>query len=290
MTTDQPYQILVDATIDLTEKHRGAATILPMQIQLGSDTLLHNGYWSGEQNRAFYNRLRAGELPTTSQITPFDYETAFEKVLCAGQDALYLCLSSGLSDTVSSAQLAARNLKLKYPDRTVHVIDTLSAAYGETLMLEEVIKNRDKGMSACENARWIEEHKQEFAIWVTVEDLMYLRHGGRISTVAALMGSTFRIMPVIHVDSEGKLPVVEKVQGRKSAIKQLVRHFEKNMTADTRRVYVINADAPEEAEFLKRLVEHVRPDAEVIVGALGPVIGGHVGPGTLALAFRGKGR
>ncbi|MEA4898004.1 DegV family protein [Bacillota bacterium Meth-B3] len=290
MTRNLDYTIVVDATIDLPEELFPQVQVIPMQVQIGADTLSHASNWSEQQSEAFYARLRAGELPSTSQISPYAYEQAFERALEGGGDALYLGLSSGLSDTVAQAQLAANAVAERCRGQRVVVVDSLSATYGETLMLEAALDNRARGMTAEENARWLAEHRHEFATWFTVEDLMYLRHGGRISSAAALLGSALRIMPILRIDESGKLPVVEKIQGRKSAIKQLVRRMEKHISAHARKVYVIHADVPEEAELLRRLAQHARPDAQVIVGGLGPVIGGHVGPGVLALAFRGNGR
>lgn len=290
MATERKYEIIVDATTDMTDSLRGRVHVIEMQIQLGEETIVGSSEWNDETSHRFYDRLRDKELPTTSQITPYFYEMEFERFVQQGVDVLYLCLSSGLSNTIASAHLAASNVLGRHPEANVVVFDTRSATYGETLMLEEALSLRDQGRTLVETAAWLDAHAGEFATWFIVGDLMYLRHGGRISSAAALLGSTFRIMPIMHIDDEGKLPVYEKVQGRKSAVKQIVRELQKSATPHTKKVYIIHADVPEEAEFVRRLVAHALPEAEAIIGNLGPVIGGHVGPATLALAFRGAHR
>ena len=287
---DRAYEIIVDATIDLPESLAGKMQIIPMRVQFEVDEIICDANWDEEKSKAFYARLRDKQLATTSQIPPYTYEQNFDRVLKQGKDVLYLCFSSGLSNTIESAQLAAQTMGERYPDQKIRIVDSKSASFGLATMLEEMLKNQCAGMSIDENADWMESYLLEYAVWFTVEDLMFLKHGGRISAAAALLGTTFRIMPVMHIDEVGKLPVVEKVQGRKSAMKTIIRQLE-HLHAGEDRVYIIHADAIEDAKLMQKLIQKAYPQiGEVIIGQLGPVVGCHAGPGTLALAFRGKER
>lgn len=284
------YQIFIDATADFPAQLQGRAKMLSMQIAFGDQAVEYAADWDEAQLDRFYARLKGGDLPATSQIGPFAYEQAFEEVLLAGKDILYLCFSSGLSNSIVSAQVAIQALKEKYPQRTVALFDTRSATFAQGLLLEKALDNQEEGLDIEANLASLEQERQRIACWFTVSDLMYLRHGGRISAAAAVIGTTFRIMPVMRIDEAGKLPVVDKVQGRKTAIRSLVRRFQDTVDRPGEQVvYIIHSAAQEEARLLESMVRQAVPQVGgTHIGSLGPVIGAHTGPGTLALVFKTK--
>lgn len=287
----EKYRIFIDATADFPAALRDRVGLLPMQIAFGGQVMDYAADWDERKMGAFYARLKAGELPATSQISPFTYEQAFEQVLSSGEDILYLCFSSGLSNSFASAQVAINALARKVPQRKVVLFDTRSATYAQGMLLEKALKNLDAGVSIDDNLADLQRERAKIACWFTVSDLMYLRHGGRISAAAALIGTTLRIMPILCIDEAGRLPVVDKVQGRKTAIRALVRRFQ--ATADRpgeQVVTIIHCAAEEEARLLESMVRGAVPQVGgTHIGGLGPVIGAHTGPGTLALVFRTKG-
>ena len=283
------YRVFTDATTDFPAGVREQVELLPMQIAFGEETLEYAADWDEARLDAFYARLKAGELPTTSQIPPFAYEAAFEPVLAAGQDVLYLCFSSGLSNSYASAQVAAANLREKYPQRRVALYDTRSATFAQGLLVERAAANRQAGLSLEDNLASLEEERRRVACWFTVSDLMYLRHGGRISAAAAVIGTTLRIMPVLRIDEAGKLPVVEKVQGRKTALRALLRRFQTTVDRpEAQTAYLVHSGI-EDALLLEKMARQAVPQIrDIHVGPLGPVIGAHTGPGTLGLIFKAK--
>ncbi|MEG2859730.1 MAG: DegV family protein [Clostridia bacterium] len=283
-----PYALFTDATADLPAAARAPydITYLPMPLEIGGEAMVFDGCWDSERLRAFYGRLRAGESATTAQIAPYTYETAFEPVLCSGQDVLYLCFSSGLSATIQSAHLAKNTLEEKYPGRTVAIVDSLGATYGEGMAVLMAARNRESGLSLAENMAWLNGHIQSFAHWFTVEDLMYLKRGGRISLATALLGTTLKLKPVMHADASGHLIAVDRVQGRKNSLKALVKHFVESYTPEAcGDVFIGHCDAEADALFLKGLLAAQLPDQPAQVGCICPIVGAHSGPGTIALFF-----
>ena len=284
----EKYRIFIDATADFPAALRQRVGLLKMQIAFGGQAMEYAADWDQRRLDAFYARLKAGEMPATSQISPFAYEQAFGKALAAGEDILYLCFSSGLSNSIASAQVAISALSQRFPQRRVALFDTRSATYAQGMLLQKAVANLDQGMSIDENLADLERERGQIACWFTVSDLMYLRHGGRVSAAAALIGTTLRIMPILRIDEAGKLPVVDKVQGRKAAIRALVRRFQATADRpDEQVVTIIHCAAEEEARLLESMVRKAVPQVGgTHIGGLGPVIGAHTGPGTLALLFK----
>ncbi len=239
----------------------------------------------------FYAGMRAGEVGKTSAVNPEGWRTVIEPVLKEGYDALVLAFSSGLSTTYQSAAIAATELMEEYADRKVIVVDTLCAALGQGLFVWHTCKMRDTGLSLEELAAWAEKNKFHTIHWFTVDDLVYLKRGGRISAATAVMGAMLNIKPVLHVDDEGHLVSVSKVRGRKHAVKALADKFaEVGDGWDNSTVFICQADCMADAEMLKAMVQQAKPGTEVMIGNLGAVIGSHAGPGTLALFFMGDKR
>jgi len=242
-------------------------------------------------SKSFYDKMREGLVAKTSAINSATFISAFEEILKEGRDVLYLGFSSGLSTTYNSARLAAKQLCGIYPDSKIIVVDTLAASAGEGLLVRLVVDKKNEGASIEEAATFAEKSVLNICHWFTVDDLVYLKRGGRISAAAAFFGNVIGIKPVLHVDNEGHLVNVMKVRGRRSAVLAMAQKYEETaLDKENGLVYISHADCMKDVEDLSKLI-HDRCGASVeIVTDVGPVIGAHSGPGTLALFFVGKER
>jgi len=285
------YKIITDSACDLSQAMQQAldVTAVPLHVLFKGENMPDTV--EDDAIKAFYAGMRDGEVSKTSAVNPDAWENAIEAVLKEGKDALVLGFSSGLSTTYQSAVIAASELREKYPERKIITVDTLSAASGQGLLVWYACKMRDAGLSLEELAAWVEGNKLHLAHWFTVDDLVYLKRGGRISAATAVMGAMLNIKPVLHVDENGKLVSALKVRGRKSAIKALVdKLVETGEGYDNSTVFICHADCMDEAKQLADAVKAKYPSTETVIGNLGAVIGSHAGPGTLALFFMGKKR
>ena len=237
----------------------------------------------------FYKSMRAGRVAKTSCVNEDAFENAFTEILEAGQDILYLGLSGGLSVTPDNAKKVAERLAKKYPDRKIKAIDSLSASAGEGLFVYLAVKNRDAGMTLEENAEALEKEIQHVCHWFTVEDLVYLKRGGRVSAATALLGTALNVKPVLHVDNEGHLIKMTQVHGRKKSIKKLAEKLGETIRPDS-PIFISNADCAEDAEMLKDILKNEYGKEVTLITSIGSVIGAHAGPGTLALFFMGSER
>ena len=241
--------------------------------------------------KELYDGLRAGESATTSAVNPDRWMEKMESVVSQGMDVLTITFSSGLSTTYQSAVIAANELKEKYPERKILVVDSLCAALGQGLLIWYTCKMKDAGMGVEELAAWVEENKLNLCHWVAVDDLMYLKRGGRVNATTAVVGTMLQIKPIIHVDNEGKLINVGKARGRKASIQALAQKaVELGEGFDNSTMFICHGDCIEDAEYLAGLVKEKCGVKEVFIGYIGAVIGSHAGPGTLALFFMGKNR
>ena len=197
----------------------------------------------------FYKSMRAGRVAKTSCVNEEAFESAFTQILEAGQDVLYLGLSGGLSVTCENAKKVAERLAKKYPDRKIEAIDSLSASAGEGLFVYLAVKNRDAGMTLEENAEALRNEILHVCHWFTVEDLVYLKRGGRVSAATALLGTALNVKPVLHVDNEGHLIKMTQVHGRKKSIKKLAEKLGETIRQDS-AIFISNADCIEDAEML----------------------------------------
>ena len=237
----------------------------------------------------FYNKMREGMVAKTSAINPDTFEARFEEVLKQGKDILYLAFSSGLSTTYNSSKIAAEELAGKYPERKVVSVDTLAASAGQGLLVYLAVEKKKNGAELEEVAEYIDGIKNNLCHWFTVDDLVYLKRGGRISPTVAFVGNILGIKPVLHVDDEGHLVNVTKVRGRKAAIGKMAEKYgELARDAKSGVVYISHGDCISDAEALKaRLCSEYGAEVELITD-IGAVIGAHSGPGTLALFFVGN--
>ncbi|HIX32717.1 fatty acid-binding protein DegV [Gemmiger sp. An120] len=286
------YVIFTDSTTDLTPELVAEmdVQVLPMRFML--DGKEYRNYPDNRElsPKEFYDKLRAGSMSTTSQINSVAFIEAFTPVLEAGKDILYVAFSSGLSGTYQSACLAAEDLREQFPERTIECVDTLQASMGEGLVAYAAAMLKKDGMSLAELAAWLRENVQRFCAWFTVDDLMFLKRGGRLSGVAAVAGTLLGIKPVLHVDPDGHLIAMEKVRGRKASLDGLVRHFETSAEnhAD-QTVFISHGDCLEDCQYVADKIKAFGVK-RICIGTIGPVIGAHSGPGTVALFFTGSPR
>ena len=284
------YQIITDSACDLPE-----SLLQELHVDKVSLSVLFQG-----QNRTdsvdagikeFYDGLRAGEVATTSAVNPDGWARVIEPALAAGQDALVLAFSSGLSTTYQSAIIAATELMEKYPGRKVYVVDTLCASLGQGLLVWYACKKRDEGYSLEALRDWVENNKLHLCHWFTVDDLMFLKRGGRVSATTALVGTMLQIKPVLHVDDEGHLINVSKARGRKASIEALAKKVtELGEGFNNETMFISHGDCLEDAEHLAAILKEKYGVKYVHINHVGAVIGSHSGPGTLALFFLGKHR
>lgn len=239
-----------------------------------------------------YAKMRQKEACTTNQVNAFRFVEMFEPILQAGDDILHVSFSGGLSGTCQSAYQAAEEMRERYPERTIVVIDSLCASLGQGMLLHYMANNRDNGMSLEENAAWAEAHKLNVCHWFTVDDLMFLHRGGRVPKTSAVLGSLLGIKPVLHVDNEGHLIAMSKVRGRAASMQELVKHMKATMTEDpaTATVFISHGDCEADARQTAAYVEEMTGAKVQLFNLVGAVIGSHSGPGTIALFYMGSER
>ena len=238
---------------------------------------------------SFYAQMRTGRVAKTSAVNVDAYDRMFKPLLEQGLDILYVAFSSGLSATCANGKTAAAALAQHYPERTIRVVDSLCASAGEGLFVYFAKENREKGMTLEENADALEADKLHLCHWFTVDDLKYLKRGGRISPATALLGTALNVKPVLHVDNDGHLIKVTQVHGRKKAIRTMAEHLGKTILKET-PVYISHGDCLGDAEYLAKIVREEYGYETQIITYVGALIGSHSGPGTLALFFRGTER
>ena len=262
--------------------------VIPLTVRFqGKEVSQYSEKWL----KNMYDGLRAGEDATTSAANPKDWEGIIEPVLADGKDALVLTFSSGLSTTYQSAVIAAAELQEKYPDRKIRVIDTLCASLGQGLLVWYACQKRNEGMGFDELADWCENNKLNLCHWFTVDDLMFLKRGGRVSAATALVGTMLQIKPVMHMDDEGHLIKVSTARGRKASINELAKKLgETGLPGENETVFICHGDCLEDAQYLGKLVKEKYGVKNVFIYYTGAVIGSHSGPGTLALFFLGNKR
>lgn len=249
-------------------------------------------YANGEMDaREFYEKMREGNIAKTSAINPEAFGKAFEKILSRGDDILYLGFSSGLSTTYNSAKIACDELSEKYPERKIITVDTLAASAGEGMLVYLAAEKKKEGASVEEVAQYIDDIKLKLCHWFTVDDLIYLKRGGRVSPTVAFVGNLLGIKPVLHVDDEGHLINMFKARGRKASINAIAEKYgELALDKENGTVYISHGDCISDARLLEETIKTKFGAKVEIITDVGPVIGAHSGPGTLALFFIGKER
>ena len=287
------FVILTDSSADLPPDlvRQINVQVLPLSFILADHT-----YYNYPDNRdmdphVFYDRLRGGEMATTNAVNVAQYTEALEPLLQAGQDVLVLAFSSGLSATYNASRLAVEELSAQYPDRRLYTVDTLCASLGQGLLVWYATRQRDLGHSIEEVRDWVEEHRLNLCHQFTVDDLHFLKRGGRISAATAMVGSMLHIKPVLHVDNEGHLINIGKARGRQASLKALVDRMEDTaIDSGSLTVFISHGDCPEDAQTVADMVKKRFGVQDVVINYVGPVIGAHSGPGTVALFYMGTDR
>lgn len=239
----------------------------------------------------FYNELRNKAKITTSCVNVNSFLKVFEELLTSNNDVLYISFSSALSGTYQSATIAIEQLKSQFPDHKILAIDSLSASLGQGLLVTYAAKMKEQGKSIEEIYTWLLDNRLHLCHWFTVDDLFYLKRGGRISSSAAIVGSLLNIKPVLHVDNSGRLVPVTKVRGRKNSLNELVSHMEETaIDPQNQIVYISHGDCEKDAQYVAELVKSKFGTNDILIDYVEPVIGAHSGPGTIALFFLGSQR
>lgn len=284
------YLIVMDASADIDSKVFIEEDIrfIPMQYSLNEEMRESKGIESEELLKSFYDSQRSGELTKTTQITPYQYINFFSKLLNEGYSILYLSLSSGLSSTYQSAMLAASELNDEHKDEKVYVVDSLGATGGIGVLLELACKYRKEGKSIEENCALLNNAKLKLHHFFMVQDLMYLKRGGRVSGATAVVGTVLGIKPILKIDENGKLVNFAKRRGNKLALEELAKLFNENYELNDSPIYIVDGDAKELGDFLASEIKKLIPEAVVKRNMLSPIIGAHTGPGLVAVCFIGK--
>ena len=287
------YVIVTDSSSDLSETmaREIGVEVLPMAFTMGGKTY-HNYPDNREMDpKDFYQELREGGMATTSAVNVSDYTQMVEPILKEGKDVLILVFSSGLSSTYQSSVLAVEELREKYPDRKIFTVDTLCASLGQGLLVWHAAQLQKAGKSIEEVRDWTEENKLHLCHWFTVDDLHFLKRGGRVSPATAMVGTMLSIKPVMHVDDEGHLVKVGTARGRNASLRALVDHMaETAIEPAGQTVFISHGDCAGDAEKVAADVKARFGVETVLVNYVGPVIGAHSGPGTVALFFLGRKR
>lgn len=284
------YVLFTDAACDISRK-----LLEEWDVQFCEETFTFRGedrqYGNFDLSaKDFYKRMRGGSVAQTSAVNVDVFLHCFEPLLAAGKDVLYLGFSSGLSTTVNNARIAAEDLLQKYPGRKIEIVDTLAASGGFGLIVYLTAQEKKRGASLEEAARYAEEIKLHVCHWFTVDDLVYLKRGGRVNPALAFVGSMLNIKPVLHTDDEGHLINMFKERGRKASVKALAKKYGELHMDETSPIFISHGDCKEDAEQLRKILEDDYRAKVTLITDIGPIIGAHSGPGTLALFFLGTKR
>lgn len=288
------YRITTDTTCDLPasfyKEHNIPIVGLSYRLQSGEE------YTEGTENnlgiKEFYDYLRNGGMASTMQANAWQFVETMEPIVAGGEDILHIAFSSGLSGTCNSCTQGAAELMEKYPERRIVVVDSLCASLGEGLLVAYALHNQKKGMSLDENVAWLNANILHLAHWFTVDDLMFLHRGGRVSKTSAVLGGLIGIKPILHVDNEGHLILVSKKRGRKASIEELANKAMTTCIGELKDqpVFICHGDCEEEAQQLADILREKAGVTEILINPVGTVIGSHAGPGVLAVFFLGHER
>lgn len=285
------YIIITDSTVDLPREYvteELGIPYIPLSYIIDGETYEDMSGLSGKQ---FFEKIRAGSLPTTSQINPKQAREALTPYLKEEKDIIYLGFSSGLSGSYNSVRMAMEELKEEYPEAKLIAIDTLCACLGEGLLVYKAVQLKKAGKSIDEVAEWVEANKLHVCHNVTVDDLFHLHRGGRVSRATAIVGTMVKIKPIIHMDNSGELKVIGKERGRKKSLNKIVdMAVEQSKGWDNDIVMITHGDCEEDAEYVAGLVREKMGIDNILINCIGTVIGSHTGPGVVAVFCMGEKR
>lgn len=285
------YVIVSDATLDLPADivKEYDIRVIPMGVSIDNHEFYHHPDEKELTIEEFYGKLKNGSVSHTSQITPVSFQECFRDILKKGLDILYIAFSSGLSGTYNTSQIVINELSEEFPDRKLYSVDSLCASIGEGLLVYLAAQKKKDGMPIEELRDWVEQHKRLVRHWFTVKDLFYLKRGGRISSVEALVGTALKIRPVLSTDDQGKLTVVSKIRGYKAELELFLNKLEtEGIDLASQTIIVGHGDNLEQVKKLEGIIRSKNLVKDIIVSKIGPVIGTHTGPGMLALTFVGS--
>lgn len=284
------FTILTDTSCNLPQQLVDDYRLSMIPLRYFLDGEEHTSYTDGKQAdfQAFYTAMRDGKVVTTTLASQADAAEVAKACAERGEDLLYLGFSSGISGTYGACSAAIAEIAAQHPERKMYSVDTRAASAGQGLLITYVARMRDEGKTIEECRDWAEEHRLNICHWFTVDDLMFLKRGGRVSAVSAVFGTALAIKPVMHMDDDGTLKVVSKARGRKKAIAALADHFGNSLaTMDPadQTVYISHGDCLEDAEELAEILKERYGIKDPLITYVDPVIGAHSGPGTLALFY-----
>ena len=287
------YVIMTDSSCDLPASlaERMELVVLPLSVYIEDKCYVN---YLDEREIAFseiYAKLRTKCPAKTSAVNMQEFFEPMERILSAGKDLLYIGFSSGLSGTYNAGAAAAAELRERYPERKILAVDSLCASMGQGLLVWHAWNHKQAGETIEQVRDWLEENKLHLCHWFTIDDLMFLKRGGRISATTAVVGSMLSIKPVMHVDDEGHLIKVSTARGRKASIKALADEAGKRgIDLANQTIFISHGDCIEDANFLADIMRSRFHVKDVVISYVGPVIGAHSGPGTIALFFLGTSR
>ena len=285
-------KIVTDSSCDLGINfiEENNIELIPLLLNLDGETLKDDlgkslGY------REFYEKLRAGSMPSTSQINIYTFEEKFKELLDKGYEILYIGLSSALSGTFNSANMARNNILEENPNAKIAVVDSISVSMGLGMLIKKACKMIEEGKMLEDIVQWIEENKNKVIHAILVDDLKHLKRGGRVSASTAAVGSILNIKPLLKLNNSGAVEASEKIKGKKKGLKRLASIVkEKAINIENEILYIMHGDVLEEAQYLKEIILQELNFKDVKVEYIGTVIGTHGGPGTIATVFWGNER
>ena len=290
---EKNYVVMTDSSADLNpalEQELGV-DIIPLSVTCGDRTCLDYPDEREIKTSEFYGMLRSGANAKTAAANVETFLTAMSRHLEHGKDVLYLGFSSGLSSTYSASEIAAQELRERYPERKVLTVDTLCASMGQGLLVWLTVQELKHGATLEEAAKYAEDNRLHLCHWFTVDDLFFLKRGGRVSAATALVGTVLQIKPVMHMDNDGHLANVTKARGRKGS---LIALAEKALTTSTdlpsQTMFICHGDCYDDAKFVADYIRERSKVQDVIINYVGPVIGSHTGPGVESVFFLGTER
>lgn len=286
------FKIITDSTADLPKEYIQKYNLGIMYLSYTIEGETYQGEIQLKDD-VFYDKMRKGLMPTTSQVNPTEAKETFEEFLKETNQILCIAFSSGLSGTYNSAKIAADEIMEENKEANIIVIDSLAASLGEGLLVHKAVMMRENGNSLVDTAKWVEEHKLNLVHAFTVDDLFHLYRGGRVSKTTAIVGTMINIKPVMHVDNDGHLINMYTVRGRKKSLRSLVDYMEKKIGSYRTKndiVFISHGDSLEDAEFVAEEVKERLKIDSFLINYVGPTIGAHSGPGTIALFFLGDER
>ena len=287
------FVLATDSSCDLPQElvDKFELTVVPLTVNINGNVF--KNYLDGREIefKEFYNCSRAKAEITTSCPSLAAFTSAFTEILEEGKDILYIGFSSALSATTQNATIVAEELRGVYPEAKIIVVDSLAASMGQGLLIKYVYEEKQKGKTIEEVAQYAEDTKLHICHWFTVDDLMYLKRGGRISATTAIAGTALNVKPVMHTDDEGRLTNVGKARGRKASLHALLEQMKETaINPKEQTIYISHGDCEDEVKDFAKQIKKEVGFKEVVINYVGPVIGGHTGPGVVALFFYGTHR